>query len=314
MVKKVVQEKRSNWPFVIMTLIFLTLLAFIFAGMVSLFSGDVEDLGANVALIPVKGVIMADPSNDFFGYDIVSSTELVQELKKAGNNPHIKAIIIEINSPGGSAVASDEIGLAIKKVNKTTVAWVREGALSGGYWIASATDHIIANRISLLGSVGVIGSYLEFGNFLDEYNITYRRLVSGKYKDIGTPLKEMTESEEIIMQKKLNMIHEIFIDEVTENRGLSRNEALNIKDAEYFLGIEALDLNLIDELGSKEDVLSYIEDKHNITAKITEYKKKKTLLEALSEVMTPQSFFVGRGIASEMFSKRGVYDNVNIFT
>ena len=84
-------------------------------------------------------------------------------------NKDIKAIVLEINSPGGSAVASDEIASAVKKSNKPTVAVIREAGASGGYWIASSTDHIIANRMSITGSIGVISSYLEFSGLIEKY-------------------------------------------------------------------------------------------------------------------------------------------------
>lgn len=309
---KKTNKQRSKWPFIITLIIFLFITAFILSAIISIFSMDVKDIGSNVAQIPIKGVIAAESSQDIFGMGVVSSTDIVQQIKKAEKNPTIKAIILEINSPGGSAVASDEIGTALKKVNKTKVAWIREVGASGGYWIASSSDHIIANKMSITGSIGVIGSYLEFAGLISDYNVTYRRLVSGKYKDMGSPFKEMTPKEESIFTKKLDTIHEIFINEVAINRGLSKEEMKRVSEAEFYLGTEALDLKLIDELGGKEEVIAHLEKELGEEVKIVEYKKKKTFFDILGDVFSYQSFFIGKGIGSEMFSKKRLVNEIDI--
>ena len=298
------KKEKIKWGFVIMVIVFLTLLGFIFAGFVSLFTSDMKSFGGNVALVPIKGVIIADSDGEFLFESIVSSTETIELIKKADANPNIKAIVFEINSPGGSAVASDEIAAAIKKINKTTVAWIREIGASGAYWAASACDYVVANRMSLTGSIGVIASYLEFAGLLEDHNVTYQRLVAGKYKDIGSPFKKMNENEELLFQKSLNKIHDYFIDEVAKNRGLTEQEKIRISDGLFYIGSEAKDLGLVDILGNKDEVIKLIEDKLNITASIVEYKKEKTIFDILSRVFSEQSFFVGKGIGSAILSKR----------
>ena len=191
------QEPSFKWGYAIFVLLMLGILGFIAVAVLSLFvSTDVESLSGNVALIPIEGVIVGTDDGEFLFESVTSSLDTVELIEKADRNPNIKAIILEINSPGGSAVASEEIANAIKKTNKTTVAWIREIGTSGAYWVSSASDHIVANRVSITGSIGVIASYLEFPGLLDRYNITYQRLVSGKYKDIGSPYKEMTTEED----------------------------------------------------------------------------------------------------------------------
>ena len=213
---------------------------------------------------------------------------------------------MEINSPGGSAVASEEIANAVKKTNKTTVAWIREAGASGAYWVASSADHIVANRVSITGSIGVIASYLEFPGLLESYNVTYRRLVSGKYKDIGSPYREMTPEETAIFQQSLDEIRDYFVSEVAKNRKMSKKDVDKIANGLFYLGAQAKELGLVDELGSKDEVVSYIEQKEDIKADIVEYKKEKTLLDILSDVMSKQSFFAGKGIGSALFDKKAV--------
>ena len=298
------KKEKTNWGFVIMTVAFLTILAFIFTGFVSLFTSDVKSFGGNVALIPVKGVIMSDGDRDFLFGSIASSTDIIGQIEKAESNPGIKAIIFEINSPGGAPVASEEIASAVKRINKTTVAWIRDVGASGGYWVASASDYVVASRMSLTGSIGVIASYLEFAGFLEDHNVTYRRLVAGKYKDIGSPLKEITSSEKLLLQKSINQIHDFFVDDVAQNRGLTKQQTLRISDGLFYTGSEAKELGLVDALGSKSEALRYIEEELDITAEVIEYKKERSLLDVLGSVFSEQSFLVGKGIGSAILSKR----------
>ena len=228
------------------------------------------------------------------------STDIVAFIEKANKNPNIKAIILDINSPGGSAVASDEIASAVKEANKTTVALIREVGASGGYWIASAADQIVANRMSVTGSIGVFSSYLEFAGFLSDHNVTYQRLVAGKYKDTGSPLRTLTSEEKALLQGKLDIVHSYFIEGVAENRGLTTEQVEPLATGMYFLGVEAKELGLIDVLGGKQDAIDIIEKEHNITASLAKYERKLSFFEALSEVLSQGTFQLGRGISSGM--------------
>jgi protease IV len=209
----------------------------------------------NVAVIPITGVISMD---DGGWSDTVDPAVVRSFIERAENDERIKAIVIEINTPGGSAVATDEIGQALKATTKPTVAWVREYGASGGYWIASNTDHIIANRMSITGSIGVTASYIEFAGTLKRYNATYQQVASGEYKEMGSPWKELTPEEQALLQKKIDLIHEYFVDEVQANRNLSNKTMQQVRTGEIFLGVEALELGLVDELGSYNEVDAHI--------------------------------------------------------
>ena len=214
----------------------ILLLLFILSFGISLFfSEDLTINKGNVLVIPIKGIILADDTGGF-GPDIASSSEIVADIEDAGENDDIIAVVFEINSPGGSAVASDEIGQAIKKLNKTTVSYIREVGASGGYWIASSTDRVYANRMSITGSIGVIASYLQFSGFLEKHNIEYERLVSGKYKDIGSPFKDLSDVERLIFQKSLDAIYDEFVKEVAENRGLEVKVVEKLATGQIFVG------------------------------------------------------------------------------
>jgi len=293
----------KKWVFIIVFLVILFLFTSFIAGIVSLFIETEEPVTGNIALIPIQGIIMTT-GDSFYGQDIASSDKIVKNIKKADEAENIKAIIFEINSGGGTAVASEEVVNAIKKSNKTTLAYIREVGASGAYWIASATDYILASRMSITGSVGVIGSYLEFSGLLDRYNITYQRIVAGKHKDIGSPLKDLTREEEDILQKQLDLIHDYFLNDVIENRNLTEESIKQVSTAQIFLGKQAKDLNLIDDFGGKEESIAYIEQQLNITADIKEFTEKKSFLDMLSNVMNEKSFYVGKGIGSQLLTQR----------
>lgn len=308
------QQPTFRWGYAIFVLLLLSILGFIAVGIISLFVGvDVESLSGNVALIPIEGVIVGTDDSEFLFESVTASPDTIELIEKADKNPNIKAIILEINSPGGSAVASEEIANALKKTNKTSVAWIREVGTSGAYWVASSADYIVANRVSITGSIGVIASYLEFPGLLERYNVTYQRLVAGKYKDIGSPYREMTHEEREIFQKALDDIRDYFVSEVAKNRNLNKKDVDKIANGLFYLGAQAKELGLVDEIGSKDEVVRYIEKEEGIKAELVEYKKEKTLLDILSEVFSRQSFFVGKGIGSSLFDKK-VTSNINIIT
>jgi len=309
------EKKGSRWAYALKVIIGLIILSFFISVFLSVFIGNgFENIDGNVAVIEITGIIIAEEDTGLLFDDVSSSDEITKLIRKADKNDRIKAIIFEINSPGGSAVASDEIALEIKKINKTSVAWIREIGTSGAYWIASSTDYVIANRMSITGSIGVISSYLGFSGFLEEHNITYERLVAGRLKDLGSPFKELTNEERELFEKSLDAIHEFFIEEVAENRGLSKNDVRKVATGAFILGIEAEKAGLVDELGSRDEVISYVEEQIGEEAELTSYKKQKGLLRSLSRAFNEQSFYIGKGFGSVFFDKAEQGDRVSIRT
>ena len=309
------KQQKNKWWYVLKVIASLTILSFFISIFISLFiENDFESLDGNAALIKISGAILAEKDMDFLFEDVASSEEIIKLIRKADKNDKIKAIIFEINSPGGSAVASEEIANEIKKTNKTTVAWIREAGTSGAYWIASSTDYIIANRMSITGSIGVIASYLGFSGFLEEHNVTYERLVAGNLKDMGIPFKGLTPEERVLFEKSLDSIHNYFIEEVAKNRNLRKNDVEKIATGLFYLGAEAKDLGLVDELGSEDEVINYIEKQIGEKAYIVEYKQAKGFLSSLSQVMSEKFFYIGKGIGNSFFTKAKLANSVSILT
>ena len=160
--------------------------------------------------------------------------------------------------------------------------------------------------MSIVGSIGVYGSYLEWYGLMKDYNVTYRRLVSGEYKDTGVPYRPLSSAEENMLQIKLDKLHEYFISAVAQNRNMSAEDVRKLATGEIFLGTEAKDNGLIDELGGKQQTIDYLESKLNITITTKEFSKEKGFLESLITSMNKNSFFIGQGIGSSMLQQGGL--------
>ena len=267
------------------------------------FSGTAPVNTGNVALIPLSGVLLTEPDTDSFFESGLGSRDIVSLINEAATDDAIQAIVLEINSPGGSPVATDEVAEAIKNAGKPTVAVIREVGASGAYWVATATDYIIVNRMSVTGSIGVIGSYLEFADFLTRYNITYRRLVAGKYKDIESPYKEMTREELSLVQAQLDTLHAIFINEVATNRNLSPEHVTRIATGYVYLGQEAVDLGLVDELGGIETARSYLEGVLEQPVVFQEYRHEPSLADYFFGRAQTLAEAIGHGIGARLNAK-----------
>ncbi|HLD05548.1 MAG TPA: signal peptide peptidase SppA [Candidatus Nanoarchaeia archaeon] len=285
------EKPKSRLLTVFVVLFILFLVGTLMASVVSFFTGINSNKlyggEGNVAVIPLKGLLLTDDDSPFMGVQgQASSTKIVEQLEEAAGNREIKAIVLEINSPGGSGVAADDILAAMDdiKQNKTIVAWVRDIGTSAAYWVSMGTNHTIADRLSVTGSIGVIGSYLEYAGLLERFNVTYRRLVSGKYKDTGSPYREITEEELALEQQKLVAMHDVFIRDVAKYRNLDVREVRKIATGMAYLGSEALELGLIDEVGGKKEVVRYLESHLNASVQFVDYQEKKNVLDWLRQL------------------------------
>jgi len=285
-----IQKQRNNWLRILWILLIIWGLSMIVAGFYELFSSTDEISGSgNIAIIPINGEITTG-SAELFGSGVANSYEIIELIDKADKNPNIQAIVFEINSPGGSPVATDEIASRIKKINKPTIALIREVGASGAYWIASSTDYVIANRMSIVGSIGVYSSYLEFSKFLNRYNVTYTRLVAGDYKDMGSPMKELTSDERKFLQDQIDVLYGYFIDEIANNRNLSRDYVKNISNGLFYLGAQGKELGLVDSLGGRDQVQIYLNDTYNMSStSFVIYEKKESLMDILRGVSHQKS-------------------------
>jgi len=228
--------------------------------------------GEKIAVMRIKGTISSSPS---LFVESVSPEFIFPMIDEIERDPGIKGVLIEINSPGGSVVASREIAMAVKNMEKPTVCWMGDLAASGAYWVASACDTIVADPLTLTGSVGVTASYLQFVGTMEEYGVKYERFVSGEEKDAGSPFRNLTESERLGMFRLVNETFKYFLDDVIKNRGLDENAVNSIKRGGLFLGKDALTMGLVDELGTWQDAKDIVKNRTGtLNPQFVEMQKK----------------------------------------
>ena len=227
-----------------------------------------------IALIRVEGVIL-------------DSQATVGELKRFGENPSIKAIVLRIDSPGGGVVPSQEIHDAVQRVraksNKAVIASMGSVAASGGYYIAAATDRIVANPGTLTGSIGVIMETANVEGLLQKLGVQGVVIKSGKYKDVGSPLRKMSDEERTLMQMVMDDVHKQFIEAVAAGRALELPDVQALADGRILTGRQAKDARLVDELGNLEDAIQLAADVAGIEGepKVVEPRRRFSLRDVL---------------------------------
>ncbi len=247
-------------------------------------------LAPSIAVIPIKG-----------GIDSNAAAEITKVLKKVDKDSNIRAIILEINSPGGTVVASKEIATAVKNTGKPVVAWIREEGASGAYWVASAADKIVADQGSITGSIGVTGSYLEFSGLFGKYGVTYNSLTSGQYKDTGSPYKNISNSERSYLLGLINALKIQFVQAVAENRNLSFDYVDSLANGRVFLGTEAQNYKLVDVLGGKAEAQKTAESLAGIReSRLVEYGRQQSIFGSLNSEAQSLAYWTGRGIGDSV--------------
>lgn len=201
-------------------------------------------LGEKVGVVEIRGLISR-------------STPTLEEIKRFRDDMSIKAIVVRINSPGGAVGPSQEIMEEINKTRKKkkVVASCGSLAASGGYYIASAADVIMASPGSATGSIGVIMQMTNVEALTKKIGVDFFSLKAGALKDMGSPFKPMTPEEKAVFQSLLNNIHEQFINDVAKNRKLPVDKVRGLADGRVFTGQEAKTLGLVDSLGNFNDAV-----------------------------------------------------------
>lgn len=215
-----------------------------------------------IVVIDIEGTIVGERAAGYFSAGADSPT-IMEEIRAAKDDPQVKAVILRINSPGGSAAASQEIAREItrlKEKGKTVVAYMGDTAASGGYWIAALADKIMANPATITGSIGVIMQTPDLEILLNNLGIKYEVYKSGLHKDMGSPYRPATEGEGAIFQGMIDDIYDQFVEVVMEGRGLSREAVLALADGRVFTGSQAKAVGLVDELGNFYDAISLTEE------------------------------------------------------
>ena len=231
---------------------------------------EYEGKGEKIGVVDIDGVILdAEPT--------------VRDLKKFAEDDDIKAIILHLDTPGGGAAASEEISREVKRIRaekkKPIVVSIASVGASGGYYIASAADKIFANQASVVGSIGVIAEWVNYGELLRWAKLKQVTIKAGEFKDTGDPSRELTPAERDYLQGMINDMHSQFIRSVAEGRRMKFEDVQQIANGKVWTGEQALGLHLVDQIGGFQDALKD-------TAKAAGIKEEPTVVKPEREKRT----------------------------
>ncbi len=236
---------------------------------------EVGDGSCNVAVLPIDGAIL--PFYGLGDFDLAITPDSVNNfMNTVEGQGNIDAVLLEINSPGGTPVAAERIAQRFRDSSLPVIGLVGDMAVSGGYLVAAASDYLIASAMSDVASIGVNMSYLEESQKNEEEGVTYVQLMTGEYKDVGSPNRPITEEERGLLQADLEIIHDEFVRQVATYRDLSVAEVTGVADGLPIPGARAIDLNLIDEIGGRTEarnVLGLILDTDPSNISFCEYEQ-----------------------------------------
>jgi protease-4 len=257
-----------------------------------------------ILVVDVAGMIGTLGQDNLLSREGDILSQVYYRLEKASQDKHIRGIILRLDTPGGDVTSSDILYNEILKFKKKTglpvVGLMMGMAASGGYYVASACDYVIAHPSTITGSIGVISIFPSFGVLLARFGIKTQVIKSGELKDAGSPFRDMTEEEQKVFQNIINELYERFLRVVYEKRKgvLSEDEIRKIADGRVYTGRQALELKLIDEVGYFDNALaktlSLASLKDARVVAYTYYPARKTNIYA-AQLTTP-SLFQGKSL------------------
>ena len=268
-------RKKHPILFIFLSLSVISLFIFIAAYVITVGLGNFPlSVGEKIAVVKIEGVIL-------------DSKDIIEELREHRENKSVKAIMLRIDSPGGAVAPSQEIYTEVLNIRdegkKKIVTSMGSVAASGGYYIASASDRIVANPGSVTGSIGVILELANVSGLMKKVGVESVVIKSGKFKDVGSLFRTMTPEERELLQGVIDDTYDQFVDAVAAGRGINKEDLLPIADGRVFTGRQAKKLGLVDDLGSMQDAIKITADIAGIKGEpdIIQKKKKFSVLERL---------------------------------
>ena len=239
-------------------------------------------LGDAVAVIRLDGSITSD-IDGYLPSQVITPEYVNGLLEQAGADAGIKAVVLHINSPGGSVVASDRIYRALEAFEKPIVVWMGEVAASGGYYIACGGDYVFAHPDTLTGSIGVISQFINAEELMDKIGVEAVVITSGPRKDIGSLFRGMTEEEQVLWGSIIDEVYDNFLEIVAQARDLSLDEVRRLADGRVYTGRQAARAGLVDEVGILEDAIAKAAELGGIAGEpaVVELRPEPTLFDLL---------------------------------
>jgi protease-4 len=261
----------------------------------------------NVAEVAVKGPITRDSGGFPPGRPgTPGADEIVDLIERADENRNAEALLIRLNTPGGAVVPSDDIRRAAEAFDGPTVAYATDTCASGGYWIASGCDELWAREGSIVGSIGVRGSRMTAADLLDRAGLEYEQFTAGEYKEAGTPFAEMDDDEREYLQGLIDDYYDQFVETVAEGRSMDA-DAIRETEAKVFLGEQAHEMGLVDDIGTHDDVEERIEHLLDEPVATTELEPSHGVADRLRGGAERVAYAAGAGVASRFTDADGEF-------
>jgi protease-4 len=253
-------------------------------------SGEGSD---KIAVVPLEGTIASADSTVPGAQPTVTPEGLADALRQAKEDPSVAAVVLEVNSPGGGVTASDEMHQSIldfkEQTDKPVVVSMGDTAASGGYYISTAADRIVANETSLTGSLGVFIPLLNYSAASQKYGVTQEYIKSGEFKTMGSPWRELTPEEREIFQSIVNEEYDQFVRVIVEGRHLPEERVREIADGRVYSGEQAKELGLVDSFGELDEAAEISEDLANVDgATVVRYVQPESFTDTLLARLAPQ--------------------------
>ncbi|WP_332634411.1 signal peptide peptidase SppA [Halalkalibacter flavus] len=223
-----------------------------------------EEFGGQIVVLEVNGVIQDVGDGGLFAPTGYRHQMFLSQIEQAGKDPNVEGIILRVNTPGGGVVESAEIHEKIVEAQTTydKPIYVSMGSMaaSGGYYIAAPADKIVASPQTITGSIGVIMESINVTELAENYGVKVNTIKSGPFKDIMSATREMTEEDRAILQSLIDESYDEFVRVIAEGRNMTESEVRTIGDGRIYSGNQALELDLIDELGTLDDTIAMMRD------------------------------------------------------
>lgn len=247
-------SKKALIGLIVIVLIISTVIASIFLTM-SQENNSMPSASDTIGVITIEGVI--GETTNILGIPQVTG-DPVEQIRKAQEDNSVKAVVVKINSPGGSAAKSVEIYTELKRLKETgkkVIISMGDAAASGGYMAACGGDIIVANPATITGSIGVIMQYTNYEGLYDKLGLKEITIKSGPYKDMGSPTRDLTSEEKKILQGVIDDTYEQFVEIVSEGRKIPVEKVKELADGRIFTGRQAVKAGLVDKLGDFYDAV-----------------------------------------------------------
>ncbi|AAB98642.1 TPA: signal peptide peptidase SppA [Methanocaldococcus jannaschii] len=307
--------------YIILLILFVILISLIGASilLVMSLSGENVDLfgGEKIAKVYLCNEIYFDynQGDGIFPQQKKDARYYINLLDDLEKDDSVKGVLLVVNSPGGEVIASEKLARKVEELakKKPVVVYVEGLDASGAYMVSAPADYIVAEKHSIVGSIGVRMDLMHYYGLMKKLGINVTTIKAGKYKDIGSPFRPMTKEEKEYLQKMINETYMDFVKWVAEHRHLSINYTLKIADGKIYSGEDAKKVGLVDEVGTEEDALKKLEQLANVSnPEIVEYGLEEN--KGLFGLTYYLGYGIGKGIGEVLYGMEKINGRVELLS